>query len=155
MPPGVSVISRNKVFKKIKVLWHHKWVCPPRCVTDRWATSASVHGVGWWTDPFSTHLGGHAHLCCHKSQIFKTPSNGSSHSHQVAYHGTWKKWALQRPHSARVERLHRASEAGRCGALSINADGPAGVLTQKDNLSIYRFIFVIKKLAVDIVPAHC
>ena len=36
---------------------YHKWPCPPRCMTDRWATFATVHWVGSiqhtsrWTRP--------------------------------------------------------------------------------------------------------
>ena len=39
LPPGGSV--------KIWHLWHHRWACPPRSVTDRWAAFATVHWVGW------------------------------------------------------------------------------------------------------------
>ena len=65
---------------KISPLRHHKWACPPRRVTDRWETFTTVHLVGWWTVPSSTHLGGHAHLWCQKRQNFKTPVT-ANHTH--------------------------------------------------------------------------
>ena len=37
MPPGVSVISRNKPLETLAFPvphWHHKWACPPRCMMD-------------------------------------------------------------------------------------------------------------------------
>ena len=71
MPPGVVWLAVTS-WLKIFLLWHHRWACPPRCVTDRWATFATVLWVGWWTDLSSTHLVGHAHLWCHnRHSIFK------------------------------------------------------------------------------------
>jgi hypothetical protein len=76
IPPGVSVISHYNHFSKMWHFWHHRWACPPRCVLDR-----SVYQPTKWTVANVAHLsvtqlGGHAHLLCQKTQIFKTACNG-------------------------------------------------------------------------------
>ena len=74
---GVSVSSRFKQFwKSIS----HKWAGPTRYVLDR---SPIIYQPTQWTVANAAHLsvtdlGGHAHLWCHKCQIFTLPPGGRS-----------------------------------------------------------------------------
>ena len=77
-----GVISCHKPFWKLApydIIRGRKWACPPRRVLDR-----SVHQPTRWTIANAahlsvTHLGGHAHLWCHKRLISKKACNGQSH----------------------------------------------------------------------------
>ena len=67
MPPGVVWLAVTSCFENLSVM------TGGRVHLDVWQIDEQL--VGWWTDLASTHLGGHAHLWCHKTD-FQTACNG-------------------------------------------------------------------------------